>query len=204
MENPMHPFEFARGMLRPAFVGLALTLVIAACGGSAPSAPAGDASSDGSGGGAPTAAVGEAAAVNDTVLTREGGLCELLPLDQVEIALGAVAVEAEASKSSLGLGHSCRVTVDEETILDVNRSEKETIDEFKEAFEAVGLTDETVEGLGEFAYRAPGTALGGPGARLAVYTGERHIGITVYAEGSQATMFEASEAIVRALLEAGL
>jgi hypothetical protein len=131
-------------------------------------------------------------------------LCELLPLDQVEIALGAAAVEAEAEKSSIGLGHSCRVTVDEDTILDITRSEKETLDEFKDAFEAVGLTDETVEGLGEFAYRAPGTALGGPGARLAVYTGERHIGVTVYADVSQATMFDASEAIVRALLEAGL
>jgi hypothetical protein len=203
MENPMHPFEYVRGTLRPAFVGLALTLVIAACGGSAPADPAGNGSGSGSGGGAPTAAA-QAAAVNDTVLTREGGLCELLPVDQVEIALGATAIEAEASKSSLGLGHSCRVTVDEDTILDVNRSEKETVDEFKEAFEAVGLTDETVEGLGEFAYRAPETALGGPGARLAVYTGERHIGVTVYADNDQATMFEASEAIVRALLEAGL
>jgi hypothetical protein len=37
-----------------------------------------------------------------------------------------------------------------------------------------------------------------------VYTGERHIGVTVYADGSQATMFEASEAIARALLDAGL
>jgi hypothetical protein len=199
MENPMYPFEIARGVLRPTFVGLALTLVIAACGGSAPT----DAADDGSAGSAPTAAA-EAAGVNETVLTREGGLCELLPLDQVEIALGAAAVEAEAEKSSLGLGHSCRVTVDEDTILDVNRSEKETLDEFKDAFEAVGLTDETVEGLGEFGYRAPGSALGGPGARLAVYTGERHIGVTVYADGSQATMFEASEAIARALLDAGL
>ena len=198
----MYLFENARDLLRPALVGLALTLVVAACGGSATTDPAGDAS----GGGAPTTAPGaaEAADTNQTVLTREGGLCELLPLDQVEIALGAVAVEAEAEKSSLGMGHSCRVTVDEDTILDVNRSEKETLDEFKEAFEAVGLTDETVDGLGEFAYRAPGTALGGPGARLAVYTGERHIGITVYADISQATMFDASEAIARALLEAGL
>jgi hypothetical protein len=195
----MHPFELLRDNMRPAFVGLALTLAIAACGGSAPTDPA----VDGSGGSQQTAAAEQAAGA-DTVLTREGGLCELLPLDQVEIALGAAAVEAEAEKSSLGLGHSCRVTVDEDTILDVNRSEKETLDEFKDAFEAVGLTDETVEGLGEFAYRAPGTALGGPGARLAVYTGERHIGITVYAEGSQATMFDATEAIVRALLEAGL
>jgi len=200
MENQMHPFEHPRGVMRPAFVGLALTIAIAACGGSSAPAPK---AGDSSGGGSPTAAA-EEAAVNQTVLTREGGLCELLPLDQVEIALGAAAVEAEAKKSSLGLGHSCRVTVDEDTILDVNRSEKETLDEFKDAFEAVGLTDETVEGLGEFAYRAPGTALGGPGARLGVYTGERHIGITVYADGSQATMFEASEAIAKALLEAGL
>lgn len=201
----MHPFEFARALLRPALVGLALTLVIAACGGSATTDPAGGSTGDAStriGGSSPAAV--EEAAVKDTVLTREGGLCELLPLDQVEIALGAVAVEAEAAKSSLGMGHSCRVTVDEDTVLDVNRSEKETLDEFKDAFEAVGLTDETVEGLGEFAWRAPGTALGGPGARLAVYTGERHIGITVYADGSQATMFDASEAIARALLEAGL
>lgn len=197
----MHPFEHLRGVIRPAFVGLALTIAIAACGGSSTPAPK---VGDGSGSGSAASAVPEEAGVNDTVLTREGGLCELLPLDQVEIALGAAAVDAEAKKSSLGLGHSCRVTVDEDTILDINRSEKETLDEFKDAFEAVGLTDETVEGLGEFAYRAPGTALGGPGARLAVYTGERHIGITVYADGSQATMFDASEAIVRALLERGL
>jgi hypothetical protein len=188
-------------LARSVFVGLVLTLSIAACGGSSSvaSAPAGEQS----GGASPTAEANQQAG-GDTVLTREGGLCELLPLDQVEIALGAPAVEAEAKKSSLGLGHSCRVTVDEDTILDVNRSEKESIDEFKDAFEAVGLTDETVEGLGELAYRAAGTALGGPGARLAVFTGERHIGVTVYAGASQATMFEASEAIVRALLEAGL
>ena len=196
----MHPFELLRGVMRPAFVGLALTIAIAACGGSLGVRLRGRRRFRRR----LATAAAEQAAVNDTVLTREGGLCELLPLDQVEIALGAPAVEAEAKKSSLGLGHSCRVTVDEDTILDVNRSEKETLDEFKDAFEAVGLTDETVEGLGEFAYRAPGTALGGPGARLAVYTGERHIGITVYADGSQATMFDASEAIVRALLEAGL
>ncbi len=199
----MHQFHRLRPMTRSALAGLALTLAVAACSGSTgASAPAGDGSGDGSATAAPEGAGG--AGGNDTVLTREGGLCELLPLDQVEIALGAAAVDAEAEKSSLGLGHSCRVTVDEDTILDVTRSEKESLAEFKDAFEAVGLTDETVEGLGEFAYRAPGTALGGPGARLAVYTGERHIGITVYAAASQATMFEASEAIVRALLEAGL
>jgi len=199
----MHQFHRLRPMTRSAFVGLALTLAVAACGGSTgASAPAGGGSGGGSATAAPEGAGG--AGGDDTVLTREGGLCELLPLDQVEIALGGAAVDAEAKKSSLGLGHSCRVTVDEDTILDVTRSEKETLDEFKEAFESVGLTDETIEGLGEFAYRAPRTALGGPGARLAVYTGERHIGVTVYADASQATMFEASEAIVRALLEGGL
>jgi hypothetical protein len=197
----MHPFKLVQDLMRPAFVGLALSMVIAACSGSStPASQTDDSPETGGTESVAPAAVGG----NGTVLTREGGLCELLPLDQVEIALGATAIEAEAEKSSLGMGHSCRVTVDEATILDVTRSEKQTLAEFKEAFEAVGLTDETVEGLGAFAYRAPGTALGGPGARLAVYTGERHIGVTVYADGSQATMFEASEAIVRALLDQGL
>jgi len=182
-----------------------LVLTVAACGGSA--IPAGQPGNDNTSPAASTTAAPAApaeAATEDTVLVAEGGLCELLPLAPVETALGMAAVSAESEKSSLGLGHSCRVVANDKTLVDVTRSGEETLDEFKEKFETVGLTDETVEGLGAFAYRAPGTALGGPGARLAVYTGERHIGVTVYAEGDQATMFEAAEAIARSLLEQGL
>jgi len=194
----------SRAGARLQLASVGLVLILAACGGTAGQAAtsANDTANDSAGDTASVEPAGQDAIA--TVLTEEGGLCEMLPLDQVEIALGTPAVSAEASKSSLGLGHSCRITANEETVLDVNRSEKETLDEFKEMFETVGLTDETVEGLGAFAYRAAGTALGGPGARLAVYTGERHIGVTVYAEGDQVTMFEAAEEIARSLLEQGL
>jgi hypothetical protein len=185
--------------------GFALVLTFGACGGSAAgAAQPGSNSAPAEATPAEATPAAEGGSAEQTVLVAEGGLCELLPLDQVEAALGTAAVSAEAHKSSLGLGHSCRVMADEETIVDVTRGGEETLDEFKEAFDAVGLTDETVEGLGVFAYRAPGTALGGPGARLAVYTGERHIGVTVYADGAQATMFEAAQAIARSLLEQGL
>ena len=187
--------------MRPAIAGLVLMLAIAACGGSSrAAAPAGGGS--GSNDTTPTSAPQETA--EGTILEREGGLCKLVPIDLAEQALGAPIVSAEAKKSSLGLGHSCRIVVDDETTLTLNRSEPVTREKFEADFEAVGLTDEVVEGLGEAAYRAAGTALGGPGARLAVYTGERSISLTVYADGDQATMFEASEAIARALLDAGV
>src|SRR5688500_625071 len=207
MEIAMNRFSLLRELTRPALAGVALALVIAACGGSSGTAtPAADAPTGADAGTAASAASAgaEAGAGADNVLTREGGLCELVPIELAEGALGAPIVSAEAKKSSLGLGHSCRITVDEDTELTLSRSEKETRDEFEEAFEAVGLTDESVDGLGEAAYRAAGSALGGPGARLAVYTGERHISVTLYAAGDQAAMFLASEAIARALLDLGL
>jgi hypothetical protein len=197
----VYQFQVLRDSMRPAFAGLALTVAIAACGGtSAVAAPAGVSSE--SGGAA--SAVPTKSNANETVLTREGGLCKYVPIDLAERALGAQVVSAEAKKSSLGLGSSCRITVDENTALTLSRSEPETREDFEKAFDAVGLTDEVVEGLGEKAYRAAGTALGGPGARMTIYTGTRHISLTLYAAGDQAAMFEASEAVARALLEAGL
>jgi hypothetical protein len=204
MEIAMNRFSFLRELTVPALAGLALAIALAACGGtSGPATPAAEATSGGDTGTAASAAPEQASGA-DNVLTREGGLCELVPIELAEQALGAPIVSAEAEKSSLGMGHSCRITVDEDTVLTLSRSEKATRAEFEEAFEAVGLTDEVVEGLGEAAYRAAGSALGGPGARLAVYTGERHISLAVYADGDQAAMFEASEAIARALLDLGL
>ena len=199
----MNRFSSLRELTGPALAGLALAIVLAACGGSSGPATPAEATSGGDTGTAASAAP-EQAAGQDNVLTREGGLCELVPIELAEQALGAPVVSAESKKSSLGLGHSCRITVDEDTALTMSRSEKATRAEFEEAFEAVGLTDESVDGLGEAAYRAAGSALGGPGARLAVYTGERHISMTLYADGDQAAMFEASEAIARALLDKGL
>src|SRR5215204_4211682 len=204
MEIAMNRFSSLRELTGPALAGLALAIVVAACGGSSvPAEPAAETSSGGDTGTAASAAP-EQASGQDNVLTREGGLCELVPIELAEGALGAPIVSAEAKKSSLGLGHSCRITVDEDTALTLSRSEKATREEFEEAFEAVGLTDESVDGLGEAAYRAAGSALGGPGARLAVYTGERYISMALYADGDQAAMFEASEAIARALLDLGL
>jgi hypothetical protein len=43
---------------------------------------------------------------------------------------------------------------------------------------------------------------GGPGARLAVFTGVRELHVNVYAAANQDVMFEASEAIARAIMEA--
>ena len=198
----MHQFRFLLLPMRPAFAGVALSLALAACGGSsAPASPAGATSESGGGTASSAPAQGDP---NESILTREGGLCKYVPIDLAERALGAPVVSAEAKKSSIGLGRSCRITVDENTALTLSRSEAETLDEFEKDFEKVGLTDEVVDGLGEKAYRAAGTALGGPGARMAVYTGTRHISLTLYAAGDQAAMFEASEAIARALLEAGL
>jgi hypothetical protein len=206
MEIAMNRFSSFRELTRPTLAGVALAIVLAACGGSSGAAtPAADATSGESPRPGTAASVApEGASGADNVLIREGGLCELVPIELAEQALGAPIVSAEAEKSSLGLGHSCRITVDEDTELTLSRSEKQTRDEFEEAFEAVGLTDEVVKGLGEAAYRAPGSALGGPGARLAVFTGERHITVAVYADGDQAAMFDASEAIARTLLDLGL
>jgi hypothetical protein len=193
-----------------ALITLGLVLVLAACGGSA---AAGGASTGSPGSGGPGSSNGPAAgngssgseasgSSTGSLLEREGGLCKYVPLDEAEAALGAPVVAAKAKKSYLGLGYSCRLTANEQTVLDVNWSEEESLAEFKEAFEKVGL-EETIEGLGEFAYHSEGTPLG-DGARLAVYTGERHISLMLYATGDQATMDAATEAIARALLGSGL
>jgi hypothetical protein len=192
---------------RPALTGLALALAIAACGGSAATTPlppeaqvapvADPVGQDAPG--APPAGSGAA------ILADAGGLCAEIPIAPSELALGAPIAAAIAKESSLGFGTSCRITTaGEATTLDITRSEETTLSEFKEAMDTVGLTDETVPNLGEFAYRAPETALGGPGARLAVFSGVRDFGVTVYAaEGSdQAVLFDASETIARAVIEA--
>jgi hypothetical protein len=139
-----------------------------------------------------------------TVLEQTGGLCKYVPLELAEQALGGSPTDAQADASSLGMGHSCRITLDTDTVLDVERSGVETVDEFKDSFETVGTAQETVAGLGELGYRAEGTALGGAGARLTVFTGDHHLAVTITATGDQQAQFTVAEQIVKALTAVGL
>jgi len=175
-------------------IAFVLALALAACGGSTASDPA--TSTDGDSGADAT----EPAAASDSATDDEtGNLCAIVPSDQVETALGASHDGGVGDDSFLTGGATCRFTVDADHVLDVETSEQ-TRDEWFEAIETVGLTDEPVEGVGEEAYRAAETALGGPGARFTAWSDGHEVGVTVYSDVEQATTFAAAQAIAEAVL----
>ena len=59
---------------------------------------------------------------------------------------------------------------------------------------------EAVEGVGEEAYRAAGTALGGPGARFTAWADGIDVGVTVYSDVAQEVSFATARAIAEDLL----
>jgi hypothetical protein len=178
-----------------ALAGLVLALLVAACGTSA--TPTADNTVP------PTT---EAAQPSQAVSPEDGGeaggtLCDLAPIEQVELALGGTTDGGVADDSILTGGTTCRFTLDDEHVLDVSTSEQ-TRDEWFDAIETVGLTDEEVAGVGEEAYRAAGTALGGPGARFTAWADGREVGVTIYSDADQEVTFAAAEAIAQAVLAA--
>jgi hypothetical protein len=176
--------------------GLLLVLILAACGGS-PSTSAADEAA-----GADDAAASEEATTSSEAASTGGGLCSAVPIEQVELALGGPTDGGVGDDSSIFGGETCRFTLDDEHVLDVSASEQ-TRDEWFEAIETVGLTDEVVEGVGEEAYRAAETALGGPGARFTTWADGYEVGVTVYSDEDQETTFAAAQAIAEAVLAAG-
>jgi hypothetical protein len=174
-----------------AFGALAFTLVLAACGGSATTSAV---PSD-----RPTAT--EAAAASESA-AADATLCDLVPLAQVEVALGAATDGGVGEDSVLTGGMTCRFTADADHVLDVSTS-AQTRDEWFDAIDTVGMTDEEVAGIGEEAYRSAGTALGGPGARFTAWADGREVGVTIYSDVDQEVTFAAAEAIAEAVLAAG-
>ena len=130
-----------------------------------------------------------------------GTLCDEVPIEQVELALGAATDGGVANESVLTGGETCRFTADADHVLDVETSEQSR-DEWFEAIETVGLTDEEVTGVGEEAYRSAETALGGPGARFTAWEDGRQVGVTIYSHAAQDVTFAAAQAIAEALLAA--
>ena len=176
-------------------------LALSACGGGTDASQAtSSSSSDAADGGA---AASVAASSADAAAASEGasadGLCLLVPIDEVETALGMTTDGGIDDESFLSDGLTCRFTGDDEHVLDVSFSEQ-TRDEWFEAIETVGLTDEEVTGVGEEAYRAAETALGGPGARFTAWTDGREVGVTIYSDESQDVTFAAAQAIAEAVL----
>jgi hypothetical protein len=182
-----------------AIAALLLMLVLAACGGA-------DTSRQSDAPGGPSAASslpGDSSAAPASGDEPTGaGLCALVPIEQVETALGMATDGGIGDESVLTGGSSCRFTADADHVLDVELSEQ-TRDEWFAAIETVGLTDESVEGVGEEAYRAAGTALGGPGARFSAWAGGREVGVTIYSDADQEVSFAAAQAIAEAVLAAG-
>lgn len=176
-------------------------LTLSACGGGGDTSQAAS-SSDAANGGAASlpAASADAAAASEAASVE--GLCILVPIDQVETALGMTTDGGIGDESFLNDGLTCRFTGDDEHVVDVSFSEQ-TRDEWLEAIETVGLTDEEVTGVGEEAYRAPETALGGPGARFTAWSDGREVGVTIYSDESQDVTFAAAQAIAEAVLAAG-
>ena len=182
-------------------LGAFLVLALAACAGgtdasqdSSTSQAAGDSHAAGMSHepAASEAAASEAASAAD-------GLCALVPIDQVETALGMTSDGGIGDGSFLTGGFSCRFTGDDEHILDVTTSEQNR-DEWFEMIETVGLTDEEVTTVGEEAYRAAETALGGPGARFTAWDAGNEVGVTIYSDEPQDVTFAAAEAIALAVL----
>jgi hypothetical protein len=181
-----------------ASASLLLVLILAACGGSpetSTAAPEADADQN-----AESQVASEAAAPSEAA-TGEG-LCSVVPIEQVELALDATTDGGVGDESIVFGGETCRFTADDEHVLDVSTSEQ-TRDEWFEAIETVGMNDEPVDGIGEEAYRAAETALGGPGARLTAWADGREVGITIYSDVDQETTFAAARAIAEAVLAAG-
>jgi hypothetical protein len=165
-----------------------------------------------SGGGAPpqatnatspraSAAPSRSAAETESTATG-GGLCDLVPIEEVETALGMATDGGVGDESIAFGGETCRFTGDTDHVVDVETSEQ-TRDEWFEAIETVGLTDEVVEGVGEEAYRAAETALGGPGARFTAWADGHEVGVTIYSDQPQDVTFAAAQAIAEAVLAPG-
>jgi hypothetical protein len=176
-------------------VSFAVVLLLAACSGTAGTSDASDTpltpSSDG-------AQATEPASDEEGSATG-GSLCDLVPVDQVELALGGSTDGGVGKDSTLTGGQTCRFTADDEHVLDVSSSEQ-THDEWLEAIETVGMNDEAVTGVGEEAYRAAETALGGPGARFTAWANGTEVGVTVYSDVDQETTFAAAQAVAEAVL----
>ena len=172
-----------------------LMFALAACGGSSTQSPA-------TGGDATPTAAGATDAESTEPAEETGTLCDLVPIDQVETALGATTDGGVGDTSFLSGGETCRFTADADHVLDVEMSEQSR-DEWFESIETVGLTDEEVDGVGEEAYRAAETALGGPGARFTAWADGREVGVTIYSDVDQEVSFAAAQAIAEAMLAAG-
>ncbi|HET6745964.1 MAG TPA: hypothetical protein VFH90_08990 [Candidatus Limnocylindria bacterium] len=168
---------------------LAIGFILAACGAGAPSTTQSAASTSAA-----------ASAFTEGSAAEAAGLCARVPIDQVDLALGMQTDGGVDDESFLTGGLTCRFTGDAEHILDVELSEQ-THDDWLEAIETVGLNDEPVEGVGDEAYRAAGTALGGPGARFTAWSEGFDVGVTIYSDVDQAVSFAAAQAIAEALLE---
>ena len=182
---------------RPGVVSaVTLSLALAACGGSTTTTQA-----PSSGTASSAAAASDVPDASQPAETA-GGLCDLVPIEQVETALGMTTDGGIGDESFLTGGETCRFTGDADHVLDVSTNEQ-TRDEWFEAIETVGLTDEEVTGVGEEAYRAAETALGGPGARFSAWADGREVGVTIYSDAAQEITFAAAQAIAEAVLAAG-
>jgi hypothetical protein len=181
-------------------IGAFLILALAACGGGTDASQ--DSTTSQAAGDSDAADMSHEPAASEAAVseaTSTDGLCALVPIDQVETALGMTTDGGIGDESFLTGGFSCRFTGDDEHVLDVATSEQ-TRDEWFEAIETVGLTDEEVTGVGEEAYRAAETALGGPGARFTAWEAGNEVGVTIYSDQPQDVTFAAAEAIALAVL----
>jgi hypothetical protein len=167
---------------------LAIGFILAACGAGTPTASDSEASTSAA-----------ASAPTESSATEAAGLCAMVPIDQVDLALGMSTDAGIDDESFLTGGLTCRFTGDAEHILDVELSEQ-SHDGWLEAIETVGLNDEAVDGVGVEAYRAGGTALGGPGARFTAWSEGFDVGVTIYSDADQAVSFAAAQAIAEAVL----
>ena len=141
---------FGRGPL--AGLVLALSVVVAGCGGSTPAASTG---ASAGGGGSAGASGGSGGAVAGGPITGKR-MCEIVPIDQATSILGEAPPRGEASDDRLAKSHTCAYKPGPRLILQVQvRDDIPDEAAFDAALDAAinpSLARTPVEGLGDKAY----------------------------------------------------
>lgn len=173
----------------PVLLVAATAVLLVACGGSptASSAAPDAASSE-----APAASVGGGAAVGD--------LCELVPSELAEAAMGGSVNEGEGG-DLFPEGSYCVFGTDDAAV----RVEVQVVEMTREEFDAqageFGLT-QAVSGVGDVAFLREASVQGAVGSWLYAYGNGSAIGVDVQGPDDQAAQLEAMRAIVLAVLTA--
>ena len=183
-------------------ITLSLALLVAACGGGSAANPGGgSAGGNGSGGGQPAASAPADEPADEP--EGAGGLCDLLPQDSAEVALGEPVDGGTYKKSSISGTDICRYTATgSEHAIQIEFKGDVSMADWEHAVGGAGMLDEQpIDGIGEVAYRSDNAVLG-PGTRLVAFDHGTTIWVVMYTDHEPAAVFSAAESVAKDLLVA--